>query len=71
MLIDENKYVCLINNCMVEENKTFSEFKSSLDKVETPSQAKNEYDAVLMENLVSYKNYENIFFFLHKNPILY
>ena len=41
---------------MVEENKTFTEFKSTLDKVETPSRAKNEYDAVLMENLVSQKN---------------
>lgn len=39
---------------MIEENKTFSEFKSNLDKEDTPSRAKNEYDAVLMENLVSF-----------------
>lgn len=52
MLNDENRYVCLINNCMIDDSKTFHEFKSSIDKQTSKS---NEYDAVLMENLVIFQ----------------
>ena len=51
MLNDENRYVCLINNCMIDDSKTFSDFKSSIDK-QSESSKSNEYNAVLMENLV-------------------
>jgi len=54
MLTDENKYICLINNCMIEDTKTFSEFKANIPQEESSSS--NEYNAVLMENLSSAKS---------------
>ena len=58
MLTDENKYVLLINDSLVDETKSFAEFKSTIDKQEsTGNKLKNEYEGALMENLVKYLNF--------------
>lgn len=77
MLTDENKYVLLINNALIDETKTFGEFKSTIDKQESSSsnKLKNEYDGTLMENLVNLKiNFlklqnPNILFVLISQPL--
>jgi hypothetical protein len=58
-MFDENKFVCLINDCFIDANSTFIDIKSKIDKqiLEYPSNTetqsnKYEYNASLMENLV-------------------
>ncbi len=43
-LFDKNKFVCLINNMLIEENTSFSQVLNTTDF--------EEFNAVLMENLV-------------------
>ncbi len=61
-MFDNNRFVCLLNNCMVDENKPFSENYAVIrkNKVERHQLDKhelneNEFFATLMENLVSRK----------------
>ena len=55
-MFDENKFVCLLNDCFVDAKSSFSEVKSKIDKrilENNENQAnKYEYTATLMENLV-------------------
>ena len=59
----ENRFVCLINNYLVEEKTPIKDLQSNLDKLTDSSSNSNnnelnstwlnrEYDAILMENLV-------------------
>lgn len=62
-MFDENRFVCLINNYLVEEKTPIKDLQSNLDKLTDSSSNSNnnelnstwlnrEYDAILMENLV-------------------
>ena len=62
-MFDENRFVCLINNYLVEEKTLIKDLQSNLDKLTDSSSNSNnnelnstwlnrEYDAILMENLV-------------------
>jgi hypothetical protein len=58
-MFDELKYVCLINDCLLDESKPFDELKSSIEPCKTSAHedqderamSENEYNATLMENL--------------------
>lgn len=56
-MFNENKFVCLINDCYVDSSKPFIDLKAFIDnqKVETPEFNINKYEyyASLMENLVT------------------
>ncbi len=58
-MFDDNKFVCLINDCFIDANSSFIDIKSKIDKQilensnNTEIQSyKYEYNASLMENLV-------------------
>jgi hypothetical protein len=74
-MFDENKYICLINNCLLENSKQFNESKSQIplnditkQKTESPSDSSiktkdtsfhHTYNATLMENLARNNNTAN------------
>ena len=62
-MFDENRFVCLINNYLVDEKTSVKDLQSNLDKLSDSSSNSNnndlnstwlnkEYNAILMENLV-------------------
>jgi hypothetical protein len=62
-MFDENRFICLINNYLVDEKTPIKDLQSNLDKLsDSSSNATNnelnstwinkEYNAILMENLV-------------------
>lgn len=58
-MFDENKFVCLINDCFIDAKSSFIDIKSKVDKQTLENSSNNEaqsnkyeYNASLMENLV-------------------
>ena len=58
-MFDENKFVCLINDCFIDAKSSFIDIKSKIDKQILEGNGSNdaqankyEYNASLMENLV-------------------
>ena len=59
-MLDDRRYVCLINDVLADEKKQFTHVKPDLDKQQAQKETvnneekrfQNEYDSVLLENLV-------------------
>jgi hypothetical protein len=62
-MFDENRFLCLINNYLVDEKTPLKDLQTNLDKLTEPFSNSNhnelnntwlnkEYNAILMENLV-------------------
>jgi hypothetical protein len=58
-MFDKNRFICLINNYLVDEKTPFKDLQSSIDKLSESSSdfqksgwQNKEYNSTLMENLV-------------------
>ena len=59
-MFDDNRFICVINNCLIDEENRFNEHYQTLCKQKVENQnlrnTDNEFFATLMENLVSKNN---------------